>query len=276
MSRRRSDLEVRLQGYKERVSDVDADVIQKIRDRLAPAWPYFVERYAVGLVEIYVHLRIVAGHARANSSDFVAVFEASTPRRGLVGDLDVVNVDLDMSVLNDGMGCVQESVFVVVVDVGEDGERVPIGVIPSLVRLRAADDALSFRVQPADKPLAVDPEPSLFGVDRELDLLSFFRRGWSGVGFPERVRDVVERGAEVVRAVPNCETPLLERVSVDHHAHDDLALVLRTQLQISNRCVWASVPKTGELSVQGLKVSPCVRCACASFSATSSGISGIG
>ena len=47
MSRRLTDLEVRLQGYKERVSDVDADVIQKIRDRLPPAWPLLVERYAV-------------------------------------------------------------------------------------------------------------------------------------------------------------------------------------------------------------------------------------
>ena len=259
MSRRLSDLEVRLQGYKERVRDVDADVVQQIRDRLAPAWPFYVERYAVGLMRLYVHLRVVSANPDTDPRDYVVVVKASRSWGGMINHDHVLKDRKDdLGVLDDGVGGVQKPMFVVVVDVGEDGEGVPIGVIPSLVRLCLPNDPLGVGMRATDALFSIAPEIDLSGVDRELNLLEFFARGWSGVSSPECVRDVIQRRAQVVGAVPDSETPLSERVVVDLHAHDDFALVMRMQVKLTNRCVRVSVSETEELSVEGLKVAPCV------------------
>jgi len=259
VSRRLSDLEVRLQGYKERVRDVDADVVQQIRDRLAPAWPFYVERYAVGLMQLYVHLRIRPADPDAYSRDYVVVVKASRPWGGIISHDHVLKDRKDdLGVLDDGVGGVQKPMFVVVVDVGEDGEGVPIGVIPSLIRLCLPNDPLGVGMHATDALSSIAPEVDLPGVDRELDLLEFFGRGWSGVSSPECVRDVIQRRAQVVSTVADSETPLPGRVVVDLHAHDDLAFVLRMKVKLANWCVRVSVSETEELSVQGLKVSPCV------------------
>src|SRR5207244_10319787 len=121
---------------------------------------------------------------------------------------------------DDGVGGVQHAMFVVVVEGMENHERVPVGVVPSLVRLGQANDCLDPGMDAIDAFPSCVTKAALSAVDRKLNVLDLGRV--ARVRSPKRKNRVIERSAEVLNTVTESETPFRPRPALDLHANDVL------------------------------------------------------
>lgn len=226
VSRGRSDVdEEGLQLGEDHVLDVVPKAPQRLKHGSARRWPFWVESYVEGRVEVHLHYRVRASDHRLHEVEKCAIFERANLDIGVAPtQVDPPQVsDGDPGNLTYGPGDVAVSVEVDPTQLVYQGERM-LSRICSVVRLQGLDNCPRSPFDPTELPRATSGVRLGLGEDGKLGLAGSLTTGAS-----QAVGQTVEARPQSSDYIANRLGEGRGRLAIDVTADDEVQVALREQ-----------------------------------------------
>jgi hypothetical protein len=175
--------------------------------------------YVSSEVVVHVHVRTAGPLVEGELSDFCATFKAS-PRvdAEVVEDESPHVTEAEPLEMQDGTDCLNDPVFVGVVNVVESPQGMRFRLIPSTIRLQPLDECFLTRREVLNECASVVPILITNRENRE----GRFVVGRAGLEECQLPNELVEGRTQVVGDFPDDDAPLLGRGSVNLSPQDAL------------------------------------------------------